>query len=202
MRKNNRSPLLVLTAVLIISLMPATLRAESAEKSGSVANQASAARWSVQVKKIDAGDINLAPSFQLAIYESLLAELGKSKQFKRVLRDGDRNASDIASLMILKTTVEKYTAGSETQRAVTTVTGATKLTVRSQLSMRDGTIILDRTVHGNVRFLGSNLKATHNLAHNVAKTIKQSSLPEAVAAASDRKSNPNSDSEAVVIEMP
>ena len=133
--------------------------------------------WSVQVDKVGAGEINLAPSFQIAIYESLLKELSKTKQFKQVVRDGDRNASDISNLLILKTTVEKYTAGSETKRAVTTVSGATKLTVRSQLCTRDGQTILERTVDGNVRFIGSNLRATQNLARNVAKTIKQSSLP-------------------------
>lgn len=132
----------------------------------------------------------------------LLDELGKDKQFRRVLRDGDRNAGDIASLLILKTTVEKYTAGSETQRAVTTVTGATKLTVRSQLSTRDGTIILDRAVHGNVRFLGSNLKATHNLAHNLAKTIKQSSLTQVPPVSSYSDNNSQSNSETVLVKMP
>lgn len=134
-------------------------------------------RWSVQVDKVDAKEVNLAPSFQIAIYESLLNELSKTKQFKQVLRDGDRNASGIADLLILKTTVEKYSAGSETKRAVTTVSGATKLTVRSQLCTRDGQTVLERTVDGNVRFMGSNLKATQNLARNVAKTLKQSSLP-------------------------
>jgi hypothetical protein len=132
----------------------------------------------VQVVQVDPGDVNLAPSFQLAIYESLLEELGKTKQFKQVLRDGDRNAAEVSDLLILKTTVQKYTAGSETRRAVTTVSGATKLNVRSQLCTRDGQVILERTVDGNVRFLGSNLRATHNLARNVAKTIKQSSLPD------------------------
>ena len=58
--------------------------------------------------------------------------------------------------------------GSETRRAVTTVGGATKLTVRSQLLTRDGEIVIDRTVHGNVRFFGSNLHATHNLACNIS----------------------------------
>ena len=77
-------------------------------------------------------------------------------------------------MLILKTTVVKYTPGSETQRAVTTVSGATKLTVRSQLLTRDGKIVLERTVNGNVRFFGSNLRATHNLARNIAKVIKQS----------------------------
>jgi len=128
--------------------------------------------------QIDRGDVNLEPSFQMAIYENLLDELGKTKRFKQVFRDGDRNATNEANLLILKTAVEQYTPGSETRRAVTTVTGATKLSVRSRLCTRDGNIVLEETVHGNVRFLGSNLRATHNLAHNVAKTIKQASLPE------------------------
>ncbi len=113
-----------------------------------------------------------------ALYESLLQELGKTNQFKQVLREGDRNASDISDLLLLKTTVQKYTAGSETRRAVTTVSGATKLSVRRQLCTRGGQVILERTVDGNVRFFGSNLRVTHNLARNVAKTIKQSALPE------------------------
>jgi c-di-AMP phosphodiesterase-like protein len=75
--------------------------------------------------------------------------------------------------------VVKYTPGSETQRAVTTVSGATKLMVRSQLVTREGEVVLERTVNGNVRFFGGNLRATHNLARNIAKVIKQSALPEA-----------------------
>jgi len=56
------------------------------------------------------------------------------------------------------------TPGSETQRAVTTVSGATKLTVRSQLFTRGGRIVLESTVNGNARFFGGNLRATHKLA--------------------------------------
>jgi hypothetical protein len=174
---NRVSFLLVAAAVVTIGVAhPRQLSAKNPASSSG--NNSTAAQWSVQVDKVEPADIALAPSFQIAIYESLLDELGKTKRFKQVLRDGDRNASDVSDLLILKTTVEKYTAGSETRRAVTTVSGATKLTVRSQLSARDGQIILERTVNGNVRFMGSNLRATHNLARNVAKAIKQSSLPE------------------------
>jgi hypothetical protein len=135
-------------------------------------------QWSVQVERISPGQLDLAHSFQVAIYENLLEELNKTKRFKHVLREGDSTASGIPDLLILKTMVVKYTPGSETQRAVTTVTGATKLTVRSQLLTREGTIVLERTVNGNVRFFGSNLRATHNLARNVAKAIRQSEWPE------------------------
>jgi hypothetical protein len=128
----------------------------------------------VQVARIDAGHLDLAHSFQVAIYENLVEELNKTKQFKQVFRDGDRNASGVPNLLVLQTTVEKYTPGSETRRAVTTVSGATKLLVRTQLLTRDGKIVLERRVNGNVRFFGSNLRATHNLARNIAKAIKQS----------------------------
>jgi hypothetical protein len=37
---------------------------------------------------------------------------------------------------------------------------------------------MEHVVAGNVRFIGSNLRATHNLAHSVAVTLKRSTLPE------------------------
>ena len=167
MKTNKRASLVVMTAafVTIAAAQPARLSAETG------------AKWSVEVKKVDSGNVSLAPSFQIAIYESLLEQLGKTKQFKQVLRDGDRAASNETNLLLLKTTVEKYTAGSETRRAVTTISGATKLTVRTQLTKPDGEIILARSIQGNVRFMGSNLRATHNLARNIAKEIKKTSLP-------------------------
>ena len=166
---------------VILTFMPThlpRLAAQVAAATSPSSDVSAGTQWSVQVMQIDRGDVNLEPSFQIAIYENLLNELGKIKRFKHVFRDGDRSAVNEANLLILKTTVEQYTPGSETRRAVTTVSGATKLSVRSQLCTRDGHIVLEDTVHGNVRFLGSNLRATHNLAHNVAKTIKQASLSE------------------------
>jgi hypothetical protein len=38
--------------------------------------------------------------------------------------------------------------------------------------------VQEHVVEGKVRFIGSNLRATHNLAHSVAATLKKSSLPE------------------------
>ena len=186
MKASNRvSLLLVAAAVATLGVAhPPQSSAENAASSGG--NSSTPAPWSVQVERVDPGDVALAASFQIAIYESLLDELSKTKRFKQVLRDGDRNAGDVSDLLILKTTVQKYAPGSETRRAITTVSGATKLTVRSQLCARDGHVILERTVNGNVRFMGSNLRATHNLARNVAKAIKQSSLPEPSRPASYR----------------
>jgi hypothetical protein len=137
----------------------------------------SAQSWSLQVEKVDPGDVTIEPAFRVAIYENLIDEFSKTKQFKQVFRSGDRNTGG-ANLLILKTTVQSYTPGSETKRAVTTVGGATKLNVRSQLSTPEGKVVLERVVNGNVRLFGGNLRATHNLAHNVASAIKKADLPE------------------------
>lgn len=202
MRTNKGIPLLALAVVVVAAVVfPSQLLAQSSEAASSANQNSTPGQWSVLVDKVDPGDINLAPSFQIAIYESILGELGKTRRFKQVLREGDRNAGEISNLLTLKTTMEKYSAGSETRRAVTTVSGATKLTVRSQLLTRDGKVVLERTVNGNVRFMGSNLRATHNLARNVAKVIKKSSLPEPSSSALSRARNPAPSDDIVVVEF-
>jgi hypothetical protein len=145
---------------------------------------AAAAPWSVQVERIEPGDVPIEPAFTAAIYENLLQELGKTKEFKQVLRSGDRGAAGTPDVLILKTVVQAYSPGSETKRAVTTVAGATKLKVQSQLLTRDGQVIMERSVDGNVRFFGGNLRATHTLARNIANAIRQSKLPQPTLTAS------------------
>ncbi|HLB91214.1 MAG TPA: hypothetical protein VJK27_02680 [Terriglobales bacterium] len=177
MKANSKFCALAAIIVMVILALPYQLVAGA---KSSAANKSSKAQWSLQVDKINPGDVDLESAFQVAIYENLLDELGKTKQFKQVFRSGDRNANakDVPNLLLLKTTVQKYTAGSETKRAVTTVSGATKLNVLSQLCARDGKVVLELTVEGDVHFFGSNLRATHNLAKNVAKKIKESTLPD------------------------
>jgi hypothetical protein len=168
--KSNRKASLTAAILMLQAALPSQVLAGTKR---SVADQ-----WSVQVGKVEPGRVNIEPAFRVAIYENLLDELAKTKQFKQVLRSGDRNATGLPDLLILKTTVEEYAPGSETRRAVTTVSGATKLKVRSQLCTREGQIVLERVLSGNVRFFGGNLRATHNLARKVADAIKQSTLPE------------------------
>ena len=172
--KPNSWIICVAASVAIAIAFSGRLAGQTPAVKSSGGSNGSGTQWSVQVERIDPGQVDLAPSFQVAIYENLLEELNKTKRFKYVLREGDGKASQIPDLLVLKTTVVKYTHGSETQRAVTTVSGATKLIVQSQLIARDGKIVFDRTVQGSVRFFGSNLRATHNLAGNIAKVIKQS----------------------------
>ncbi len=176
--KTSKYNLAIACGIALVAIMFALsgqVPAQTAAAKSSGSSEASSTPWSVQIDQVDPGNLDLDSSFQIAIYENLVEELKKTKRFLQVFREGDLNSSDVPNLLVLKTTVEKYTPGSETRRAVTTVSGATKLSVRSQLLTREGKVVLERTVNGDVRFFGSNLRVTHNLAHNIAKTIKQSS---------------------------
>jgi hypothetical protein len=188
-RPNKRSGLLAAVVLLLLGALQLqifvpTVLAESYTDGKSGHAQA----WSVQVDRVDPGDVGLDPCFGAAIYENLLEELTKTKQFNLVFRNGDRNANDVPGMLILKTTVQKYTPGSETRRAVTTVSGATKLNVRVQLVTREGQVVQEHVVDGNVRFIGGNLRATHNVAHNVAAVLKESPLPEQAAMLPEKES--------------
>lgn len=174
--KSNKLNLYICLAVIVTVAVasPRELAGQTASEKFSAVSSGYAPQWSVQIDRVEPGEIQLAYSFQAAIYESLLEELNKTHQFKHVFREGDRKAGDGPNLLALKASVVKYTPGSETRRAVTTFSEATKLSVRIQLVTREGKIVLDHTVNGNVRFFGSNLRATHNLARNIARLIRQS----------------------------
>jgi hypothetical protein len=159
-------------AILLFSAFAPPVTAQASGATG-------IAQRSVQVAKVDPGEVNIEPAFRIAIYENLLEELAKTKQFQQVFREGDHAASGLPGLLILKTTVQHYTPGSETRRAVTTVSGATKLNVKTRLVTAQGQVIVEKDVNGNVRFFGGNLRATHNLAHNIANALKQSTIPPA-----------------------
>ncbi len=173
---------LAATILMVHSELPSRLVAAN--------NRSATAQWTVQVEKIKTGEINLEPAFRVAIYENLLDELAKTGRFKQVLRSGDRRASDLSDFLVLRMTVQEYTPGSETRRAVTTVGGATKLKVRSQFCTLGNQVVFESVVDGNVRFFGGNLRATYNLAHNLANAVKQAKLPDPASLASNNEQSP------------
>ena len=127
----------------------------------------------VEVKFVDTTEVRLPPEFQVALYENLVEEVQKSGKFEQVFRDGDREAAQSKDLLVLTSTVRLFQKGSAMARQVTTVAGATKITVRVQLGTRDGRLMIDRDVEGGVRFFGENLRATQDFAKDVAKLIRQ-----------------------------
>src|ERR1700722_18164193 len=147
MKTNKKYSLGALAALMILTV--SHLFGQSSAATPPSGHDIPAVMRSVQVDQVDPGDVDIEPAFRVAIYENLLVELAKTNQFKQVFRNGDRNASG-PEVLILKTTVQKYTPGSETRRAITTVSGATKLNVRSQLYTREGQVVVERVVDGNV----------------------------------------------------
>ena len=87
--KCNLSIACAITLVAIILALPGSLPGQTATAKSTGGNGTSATRWSVQVDQVDAGKLDLSNSFQIAIYENLVEELNKTKQFERVFRDGD-----------------------------------------------------------------------------------------------------------------
>ena len=122
----------------------------------------------IQVEMIQSDEIKLPAEFQVALYENLIRQLEKHGKFQHVFRDGDRNATSAGDLVVLHSTVRGFKAGSERARQVTTVAGATSVSVHCQFTRPDGNILFEQDANGKVRFFGGNLKATYDFAKKAA----------------------------------
>lgn len=128
----------------------------------------------IQIFLVHSDEVRLPAEFQMAIYEHLILELQKSGKFQHVYREGDRAAADAKDLITLHGNVTGFKAGSERARQVTTVAGATSVTIHCQFIDPSGKVQLERDVTGKVRFFGGNLRATYDFAKKVAKTVEES----------------------------
>ncbi len=122
----------------------------------------------LKVEMVQSEGVTLPAEFEVALYENLIQQLKKNSGFARILRDGDRNTQDIADLVVLRSTVTSFKEGSERKRQVTTVAGATSMTIHCQFLDSSGNVLLERDVNGKVRFFGGNLKATYDFAKKAA----------------------------------
>ena len=123
----------------------------------------------IKVEMVQSDGIRLPAEFQVALYENLIQQLKKNSGFAQILRDGDRNTRDIPDLVVMRSTVTSFKEGSERKRQVTTVAGATSMTVHCQFRDSSGNVLLERDINGKVRFFGGNLKATYDFAKKAAR---------------------------------
>jgi len=148
---------------------------------------ASSPAAAIEVDMIQAGEISLPAEFQVAVYENLVQELQRQGGFSQVYRDGDRNAANASGLVVLHTTVIGFKQGSELKRDVTTVGGATSITIHCQFTDKEGKVLLERDITGKVRLIGDNLKATDDFAKGAA-TVAQETLSSNSSLSNPKKS--------------
>ena len=174
MSRRQPSTRAVLGTALLLTLLIGTVAVS--QQKPAAKTTATAVPWAIQVEPVSAEEGKLPPDFAMAIYEKLIEDIARTNKFQQVFRSGDRRASEVPNLLILTTKLEKFERGSQTKRAVTTVGGATKISVRAQLATRDSQIKMDKTAQGTVRLFGENLKASQDLAKNIANMVTQAPL--------------------------
>jgi hypothetical protein len=123
----------------------------------------------IQVLMIQSDEIKLPAEFQISLYENLIQQIEKQGGFQHVYRDGDHNATAVADLVVLHSTVRGFKKGNEMARQVTTVAGKTSIDVHCQFTDKDGKRVLERDLNGKVMFFGGNLRATLDFAKKAAK---------------------------------
>jgi hypothetical protein len=123
----------------------------------------------IQVEMIRSDEIKMPAEFQISLYENLVRQLEKQGGFEHVYRDGDRRAASAPDLIVLHSTVRGFKAGSERARRVTTVAGATSITIHCEFKNTEGKVLLEKDVNGKVWFFGGNLRATYDFAKKTAR---------------------------------
>jgi hypothetical protein len=119
-------------------------------------------------------DLLIPEDTRVSVYENVMLQLIKTKKFQHVYRSGDRTAADAPDLVVLHLIPEAFKPGSQKEREVTTVAGATSIKVNVQFTSREGKVLLEKDVVGKVRFYGENLRATYDLAKKVSALVNES----------------------------
>lgn len=162
----------VFSLLIVLSLAAPLARAQEKQPAKIKAS-------TIQVKMIGADDVTLPAEFQVSLYEQLINQLQKRGVFQHVYRDGDRTAATASDLIALQCTVTSFKKGSETMRQVTTVAGATSITLLCQFRDQAGKSLVERKIEGKVRFFGGNLKATYDFAKKAANLAEENFSPTA-----------------------
>lgn len=127
----------------------------------------------IEVEMVGVGNLTVPKEFQVSLYENLIRKLNTNSGFDLVYRDGNSNARAKRNLVRMRSTVTAFKEGSERDRQVTTVKGATRIKVHCEFIDRDGSVLLQRDVEGKVLLFGNNLKATEDFAKKAATAADQ-----------------------------
>jgi hypothetical protein len=165
---------LVCTGFLMLGLLAAST-AWSGQAAGAAPPAQKLSASAILVERTDPPqDLQIPEDFRVCTYEYVIRQVNKTGKFKQVFRSGDKRAQDVPDLVILRMVPSAYKAGSQKQREVTTVSGATSIKFNVQFTDRSGKVLLEKEVEGKVRFMGENLNATYDFAKKVGKVVNES----------------------------
>lgn len=160
----------ILTTILLICGLSLYARPQTQSRS----RKAGPFRVSaIQIQQIQSDDVKLPAEFQMALYENVIEQVDKTKRFQHVYRDGEMAAANTPDLVALHCTVTGFKQGSAMARQVTTVVGATTITVHMRFTDKDGKSLLEDDTKGQVRFFGENLRATYNFGKKVGAVVRE-----------------------------
>jgi hypothetical protein len=125
----------------------------------------------IQIAMVEAGDVQIPAEFRYAVYERLVGRVRQSGVFQKVYRMGDHTADSVPDLVTLHTKVETFKEGSQTERELITVLGATKVDITASVTSKDGQSLMSQQITGRVRFFGENLGVTNDLAKRITKLV-------------------------------
>jgi hypothetical protein len=131
----------------------------------------------LEIRQIHSNDVKLPAEFQMSMYENVVEQVDKTKRFEHVYRDGDRDAAAAPELVTLNCTVTGFKQGSAEARQVTTVAGATSITVHLVFTDKNGKTLFENDVKGQVRLFGENLRATYDFGKKTAAVVRTDFLP-------------------------
>lgn len=163
-------------SVAICLCLSALLFSGSAQCDGQEQARIKTKTQSIKVAVIQSDEIAVPAEFQVALYENLIRQLEK-RGFQHVYRDGDRNAAGVADLVLLHSTVRRFKPGNEMARQVTTVAGATAISIQCRFTTADGQPLLEQDVTGKVRLFGGNLRATYDFAKKASRLAYEKFSP-------------------------
>lgn len=170
LKRTALSSMCVLVAAAL--LMASSIPAQSAPEQAAPQRLSASA---IQIERSDPPkDLVIPEDFRVATYENVILQVDKTKKFQHVYRSGDRRAADVPDLIVMRLVPAAYTAGSQKERQVTTVAGATSLTMKVTFSDKNGKVLMEKEIEGKVRFFGENIRATYDLAKKVAAVVNES----------------------------
>ena len=174
----NRLTLAALSSMFLLVAGGAALLMADSIPSQSGSEQSTTQKLSasaIQIERTEPSkDLVIPEDFRAATYENVILQVEKTKKFQHVYRSGDRTAVGVPDLVIMRLVPQTYKAGSQKEREVTTVAGATSIKINLIFSDKSGKVLMEREIEGKVRFFGENLRATYDLAKKVAAVVTES----------------------------